>query len=159
MERTTKYDIVAKEAGVFNKEDFIENLKRLSTVNENANKLFEELSEMQRVKVDIPKDLSKEEFLAQEFQYYNCMNICMIDSTYAIILEKFGYIRDETANLMNTKPAIDAIYRAYREDYNKFIECMHIWMEDPSIWSIPFQYIDDPVEPLTDIPEPPHFPF
>lgn len=138
MKLTTEYEIMANKIGIVDRDTFLSNLKKLATVDNNARIVFNQLDKKNNTVIDIPNNISKDKFADTLNIYYNCFNSMSSNSIYHIFIERFNYKKDSKASFTNLKPVEDCLYRAYREDYSKFIKCMHEWMENPGIWGIDF---------------------
>ena len=83
-------------------------------------------------------NLDKEQLATELDKYYGCFNSFTVAGIYHIILDKFNYERDMTANTLNVEPVKDCIFKAYKSDYRKFIYCIHEYLSCPSKWGFNF---------------------
>lgn len=170
MELPTRYDIEMRRLGVINRDSILSDLEALSNISENAKKLLEELNTMKCEIITIEENLEKEEMLDRLDKYYNCLNCIHIMGVYNIIIVKFNYKRDESITVTNFESAKDIIYEAYKEDREKFINCIHQWCNEPNVWMYYFKEQKPKENKVNitiqkyeinniDIPEVPYVPF
>ena len=138
MERPTEYEILSKELGIIDRDTFLSNLEKLALVNKNAMILLKEIKRKVDKYVDIPEKLNREDMFKALNTYYNCFNTFTVSGIYHIITSRFGYEIDKNANTLNIKPVEDCVFRAYNEDYEMFLDCIHEFILAPMKWGFPF---------------------
>lgn len=115
--QNSKRKIVFNKLRIADEEGLLDNLRKLSSISDNALKLLNEIEEMGGIYEDIPPEKSKSEFQIEIYKYYS--NITPF--TKPIIREQILQ-RHRDWECMDI---ISMMYNYYTTNYNDFIELIN----------------------------------
>lgn len=133
----SEFDILAYELSIANKNDFIDNIRKLSRYDNKYKELLEDIIKKSETPSHIPENLNRKDFETDLINRYDCLNSFMFNSTYNAMCEAFNE-KNKLYDLEYSE-LVDTIYKLYKQDYKRFIQVIIALNDNPLGWTTPLK--------------------
>ena len=119
LQQLTKYDKLANEAGIIDKNVFLDNIKALANYDDKYKNIFNDLLKLSKEYVEIEPNIEYDKWFTELGRTYNVTGGLLFHPLYCIVCD---YTNTKLQEYFDFEEMKRTVYNFYVKDYNKFIE-------------------------------------